>query len=209
MLKKAGFHAMNMLALLDGQRRVAVEIPQADSDAQGVDVLATAGAGHVSVLISRYAPPDQVFAKSLRRAGIASRAEIQISDDKLIAYAKRETELAPTDASPAVREALARARAATEQARDRLADEIVVKLQVESVGAATPYRIYRIDTGKLNPGRAYRDQRASGGTYQAGLTAARAQLAFAPESSGTGPAPQLRLPTYAVVLVVFDVAGLN
>jgi hypothetical protein len=208
-LKKAGFHALNMLALLDGQTRLSAVLPPADADAQGVDVLAATGAGHISVLLSRFAPitpaaVNAVFRKSLRRSGITARSQIAASDDKLIAFGKHESELGPADASPAVLPFLLLARSAAEQARDRQADEVAITLQIAALPAGSRYRIYRIDSTHLNPGRAYRDGRARGATHAEGLAAARAQQAFEPALSGTGAVPELRLPPFAVVLVLLD-----
>jgi len=209
-LKKASFHAMNMLAILGGQDRVVAEIPAVDADAQGVDVLATAGVGKTSVLLSRHAPTSvaslgQVFARSLRRSGITLRSQIAINDDKMLAFAKRQYQLVPSDDTAAVRQSLETARSAAEQARSLLADEIVVTLNTDGVSPSTPYRIYRIDATHLNPGRAYRDARANRATQESALAAARAQQAFAPISSGFGAVPALRLPTFSALLIVFGV----
>ncbi len=203
-LKKAGFHAMNMLAMLDGQQRVAVAISGVDAVAQGVDALATAGPRKLSVLLSRYAPPFQVFTKSLRRAGIVRRSQIPLTDAQLLAFAKHELELDPSVLPANLLLALTNARASMDQARDRLADEVRVTLRVDGALPATPYRVYQIDDDHLNPARAYRQVRARLGSHASALAAARSQQDFLPGWTGAGPTLSLRLPRYAAVLVVFD-----
>jgi hypothetical protein len=208
-LKKAGFHAMNMLAMLDGQQRISVGLPPADAEAQGVDVLASTGGGRISVLLSRFAPTNAatlsaVFPKSLRRSGVTARSQIAASDEKIIAYVKHELELGPADASTSVRQSLEVARSAAEQARDRQADEVAVTLQMAALPASTRYRVFRIDPTHLNPGRAYRDARARGATHADGLAAARSQQSFEPTLSGTGAVPELRLPQFSIVLVLLE-----
>lgn len=201
-LKKASFHAMHMLALL-GERRVALELPLVDADAHDVDVLATAGEGRVSVLISRYPLGDDVFARALNRAGFFSLAELGVDPERLAAFGQRRLELGPQDGTAQARRALERARAAAELRR-KPADEVVVRLRVDGVAAGARFRIYRIDERTLDPARAYREARRQGRTHAAALEAARAQQAFTPALEGQGPIPPLRLGQRALFLVVID-----
>lgn len=205
-MKKASFHAMQMLTQLD-RDRVAVEVDGVQSDASGLDVIATRGPRRVSVLLSRHPVGDQIFTRSMNRSGFRAIEELGIPMDRLAAFGKRQVQLGPADGTPAARRALERAREAAESARDRPVDELVVRLQSEGLKGAGRYAIYRIDSANMDPARRYRDARRSGQSHAAAMQAASAAQAFRPTLEGSGAVPPIAMPAHSVVLVVIDTAG--
>ncbi len=208
LLRKAGFHALHMLARLDGLRPLPFSFDGQNPLVQGMDALAVGDAAGQRVLVSRYPAEGQVFSRALRRAGVTRRGQIRADDDKLRAFGKRQAELGPADAEPTVRAALYGARAAAEAARDLKPQPLTLRLRIDGRGERTPWRVYAIGKDSLDPAQAYRAARAAGRSHAQALAAARAQQDFAPSASGRGATVDLQLPAHAVALVEFgDAAG--
>lgn len=205
-LKKASFHAMQMLTLLD-RDRIAVELDGVQSDAAGLDVIATRGPRRVSVLLSRHPVGDNIFTRSMNRSGFTSAAEVGIPAERLAAFGKRQAELGASDGTPAARRALERARAAAETVRDRPIEEAAVRLQVDGLPAGARYAIYRIDSANMDPARRYRDARRAGQSHAAALQSAAPAQSFRAALEGSGALPPIPMPAHSVVLVVFEAGG--
>jgi len=205
-MKKASFHAMQMLTLLD-RERVAVDLDGARADASGVDVIATRGQRRVSVLLSRHPVGEQIFTRSMNRSGFLSVDELGVPPERLAAFGKRQSELGPGDGTPAARRALERARAAAEIVRDRPIDELVVRLRIDGVPGGARYSVYRIDAANMDPARRYRDARRGGQSHAAAVQAAAPSQVFRPAIEGSGALPPIAMPAHSVVLVVVDAAG--
>jgi len=205
-LKKASFHAMHMLTFLDADR-ATVEVDDVQADAHGVDIVATRGPKRISVLLSRYPVGDQIFTRSLNRSGFLSASELGISSQRLAAFGKRQSELGPSDGTPAARKALERARSAAETARDHPADEVLATLRLDGLPAGARFALYRIDADHLDPAQAYREARRRGQSHALALKAAGAAQSFRPLLEGEGLPPPIRMAAHAVVLVVIETGG--
>ena len=126
MVKKASFHALNLLALLE-PGRIRATVPEQEGEAQGVDVLATGNAGKMAILVSRFAnDPQGSVVRSLRNrpadAPDTPAGKGGINGEQLGAYLQRKTELAEFNLPPKSRDALAQARKQYDLARTPAGD---------------------------------------------------------------------------------------
>lgn len=204
LIKKAAFHVMNMLALLE-DTRVQISVSPEVVDAEGLGVLATGRPGRVVALLHRFGgEPTGALIRSLRRSGYRTLGELGLPAERVGGFVRRETQLSPSEASPEVRLALERARAVAEKVRDAPTPEVTLRLQIQGWTEPVRYRIYRVDKEHGNPAETYQAARRAGRAHDGALHAARQREAFAPWAEGTGNLPELRLGRHAVVLVIVE-----
>lgn len=204
MIRKASFCAMQMLARL-GSRRVAVELTPDVAVAEGVNALATATPQRIVLLVHRYArDPLAAATRSLRQSGFKRAEDLGVTGDEIKAFVARKAGLPAGRATPAVKAALERARAALEKARDAPAPEVVVRPAVAGAPPGGKYHLYRVDESNCNPGAAYRKHRREGRSDEEALRAARSADAFVAQAEGSGPLPPLRFGMYGAALIEID-----
>lgn len=208
MIRKASFCAMHMLARLDGQRIAVTDTAQRTA-AEGVGAVATRGPRGLAVLVHRYGhDPLHAFFAALRASGVHARPEeLKLSKPEIEGYVARRAPLPAGRASPAVRAALERARAALEYSRDHAARDLPLQLTIEGVPAQGDYRLYRVGGGECDPGAAYRAARKAGRPHTDALAAAREAEAFKPYAEGRGALPDITLPAQGAVLIEIAAAG--
>jgi len=203
-VEKASFQVMKMLSALE-DRRVKVTIPQGLENLFGVSAVATAQPQRLVVLVYRYPPaPLTVARRHMQDLGYRSLADIGIAPQRLRAYARREIELKPGEASPKLLKHLESARAVAEQAKAFQSRDVKVELRVAGSPTPSRYQIYRVNGQVGNSKAAYMAARNRGVPHEAAVRALQKVDFFAPWKSGSGAPPQLRLEPYEVVLLVLE-----
>jgi len=203
MVKKASFHVMHMMSLLE-DTRVGAQVPADVADIEGLGAVASKGDNTLTVLLHRYGADETgTLVKSLRTDGFKNSSELGVTNAAVVAFYVDKTPL-PDSTPPKSRQALERAAANASQAKLSAASELVVKLAIPGWERPGRYRVYLIDHANCNPGVAYALALKGGKSLDSAVTAARTMEEFSPAMEGSGELPEIRLGVLGVALVVLD-----
>ena len=203
MVKKASFHVMHMMSLLE-DKRVDVQVPQGVAEREGVGAIAATGGNRLTLLVHRYGGDDTgALVRSVRADGFQRFSDLGVDNKDVVAFYVDNVPL-PASAPAKTRKALERAVENAKKAKQAPASEVVVKLAIPGWEKPSRYEIYRVDENHHNPGVAYALALKAGESQGNALAAARKAEAFAPALKGSGELPEIRLGAMAVVLVVLE-----
>ncbi len=203
MVKKASFHVMHMMSLLE-DTRVDVQVPADLADVEGVGAVAATGNDKLTVLIHRYGADETgALVKSLRTDGFGRLSDLGVSSEEVVAFYVNKQPL-PADTPAKSRQALERAALNASKAKFSAASEVVVKLAIPGWERPRRYRVYLVDDTHANPGIAYALSLKAKKSLGEAVAAARTMEELTPAMEGSGELPEIRLGIVAVALVVLD-----